>query len=555
MPQPLTDFRVYGKPSESELAALAEADRFREALVKLFHQRHRAEIDLRNELFPELLEALAASNRLSILIADCRTRIKTLHSKERDRNALTQPLRDELAGLQAERRQMNAKARDARAAWTAHRRAFKAWWKGLCEWKHVKSLAKRRDLYAASEPPAEVVKYAAFFKRFDLAKRDLASEFADKVHSATRTEIEEATKPKRGKDGPGTLYEYARPPRPKPWRKLILQFGGGLPYDAALAGEHRQLVLAIKYINHHEQRSDETVYRVRQQIGTRAAPCLVEYQFKAHREFPKGCTLQRWSLVIRGDKRYVIPLLKESLSKPQGDGLLTYKLAWTPRREGVLICEFRGAHVHEELILPWPLLERRMALADAEAIVDKAANEALTERGRMPLPGQRQGLDALIRYVEGFPDDLAAANLLENLNDRRELGKRISQRAARSIEDIYKVVAARVCRQHAIVRHDRIDLAKRKLYDERDLLAQNAPGRTARVLLHAAAPGKLRLWIKTYGLAVASDEESAASPAENTLAASSDLFTTWLKKLGEKTGAKPNRPNRRSRGRTLTKAS
>src|SRR5690606_8705131 len=120
--------------------------------------------------------------------------------------------------------------------------------------------------------------------------------------------------------------------------------------------------------------------------------------------------IQRWSLVCRQRgprvRRYAIPVFAGlEVEKPKGQGLLTYDITWTRRRNGVRVCTFRGEHVNEELLLPHWLLEKRLAMRTAQAQCDALANSILERRGisSSKQPGELQGVAAMEKYCADNP--------------------------------------------------------------------------------------------------------------------------------------------------------
>ena len=527
--QALATFGVYRRASADELAVLELANEFRQRLCALQHAKYCAEVDYRNAHYPNLYAALVRSEQLYFRIAELERRIKAHHSEVRDRNAVPEELRAE---LETARRQRQA----ARAIVTAERREysdflkrFRAAWKTAADWKNVKSLAKRRAAYAALTLPDEVREYAELFIKHDLLIRELGIEYQSRgLHSAIRAEIVEATKPKFGKTGPGTRYEYHRSPRCQPWQKITLQFAGGLTVSDAIAGKNPSL--RLRQVGEKVLASrTHTFYRVTQQIGTTAEPRTIEYDFKAHRPLPPDAIIQRWTLAVReSGKREVIPIVKHDFAKPQGTGIVAYKLSWTRRKAGVEVCRFWGSQVNERVIIPQATIDQRLAMATARARADLQANALLAERGATPPPNRRQGVAALSDWVANHPEDNAAVNLLFDCNRDLAFANQQSRRAQRRIEKIYETIASRVCRLHGTIVHDPIPLDKIKLYDGRDLLREDRLPLKSRTYLHAVAPGKLRALLKGYGLA-----SGDVAPPEPNDARETDVFTSYVTSLGQ----------------------
>lgn len=550
----LATFGVYCTPSGDELAILDLADQFRREYCAIMQERHERTINIRNDRFPELFAALCESERLYFAIGRLELEIKAHHSEVRDRNAVTPAQQAELAALRERRKQQLEAVKAGRAKWSDYLKRFRACLKASADSdtrKAIKTLEKRRELYESLEWPEEFADYAAMWLDTDLRMRELGREYQDLgLHSSIRAEIVDASQQKLGKDKPGIRYRYGRKPEPRPWTKLTLQIPGGLSWDEALAGTSALSVEPL-YTNHLPD-GPETVYRVRQQIGTKDHPAVAEYTTKLHREVPPGARIQRWTLVVRGRRRSCIPIFADLPDTAQGsdcDGensSLAYRLSWTRCKGGLLVATFMSRHVNERLILPEWLVVNRMAVADEQARCDLEANEWLARQGAVPQPGKRQGMAALEAWIEDR-NNPAGANVLHSLACRMARARKTASKAAGCIEKIYETVAARMARLHDSVVIPKVDLKQMKRYDTRDLLQEDKVPRKSREYMHAAAPGKLHALLKRR-LPPASDEvaDEIQAPSRST-----DVFTSWVKSLAVKTGTKPNRPNRRSQHDTL----
>lgn len=540
MTQAIATFGVYGQPSDDERAVLDLADEYRRELCLLYQQQHNETVDLRDKLYPGLFAAMVESERLYAEIHDLEKAIKAEHSEARDRNAISDEQREHLESLRLARKQAQAEIVSQKKPWLAMLKEFRAVLREAADWKNVKSLAKRRVAYASLAWPAHLADYAEMWLRIDLDRRELGERYqAAGLHSAIRAEIVEASQPKLGKDKPGIRYRYGHQPNPRPWEKLPLHIPGGLTLADAIAGQSRSLRLTAIYAN-HPAGGMETVYEVRQQIGTADWPRMIAYRMKLDKEVPLSAQINRWSLVVRGRKRFVVPTATAmDFSKPIGKGLLTYDLTWTVRKSGVQVCEFVGEHVHERLILPTWLVEKRMAVSAAQTACDNAANEFLEQRGiaRSKSPGSLHGVEALADFCGMHPQDNAAANKLYDFQRRLKRAHKDAASAIGCIEKIYETVAKRVCCLHSELAADPLNLAKVKRYDKRDLLREDVLPKPSRELLHAVAPGKLSALLKRYGLASAEVPEGFPGTARSK--PTTDVFTSWIASIGVKTGTKP----------------
>jgi len=540
--QAIGTFGVYGKPSDDEIEALALADEYREALVSLLHERHRAMIDYRNDQFPELYAAMVRLESIKAAIWTVEQEIKELHSKVRDRNAVTVDQELRLTDLRSARTAANRLYLELRKPWFDLQKAFREHMKSLEDWKQVKSLSVRKAKYAAIEWPDELTEYAAIWISYDLRQRDLGIAFHQRgLHYTIRGEINAASKPKLSKTGPGMRYEYHRTPREQPWANITLQIPGGLTVRDAIAGKCQSLLLSPKYVNHKASRT-HTVYDVSHRIGTKDGQRTIEYTVKFHRELRLDAIIQRWTLKIVGNKRQCIPILKKhGLSKPTGAGLLTYDLTWRVCESGIQVCHFVGAHVNERLIIPTWLMARRLKLHATQKRVDEKSNEFLASRGATPEAGQRQGLAALEVYCDENPNDRLAANNLFDWSKRIARSERMRTKAIRTIEKLYETIVSRVCSTHSEITHDEIDLAKLKRYDTRDLLRHDPIPKKSREYLQAVAPGKLKALLRGYGLASGEVVDDFLGAARET-----DVFTSYVASLHIATGTKHNSECHRS---------
>lgn len=562
MTQALGTFGVRGRIAEDAHEVLAIAEEYRVALCALYQERHERTIDLRNERFPALWNALVEWESAKARCAALENEIKAHHAKIRDRNAVKVDQRGDLEAARAARASALEMVKAGRAQWAATLTAWRRWFGAQADWKNVKALAKRRVAYAAMRFPtgaadlatvidpakldASLVDFAALetYGRLDmecdLRERELSAEYQSRgLASGIRGEIDEASAPKLSKNGTGTRYVYGRPPDVRPWRKLTIQFVGGLSLDAAQEGTSQFR------LTHEGGR----MWRVQQQIGTASNPRLISYRVNMHRPFPPGTRLQRWSLCVTGEpvvlvnkigvqrevirhRATVIPIVAANLDKPVGSGVLHCRLSW--RRVpggGVQVAEFRGPHVSEKLILPAWLVEKRMEAKATLAGCDSEANEFLALLGERPQPRRRQGVVALRQYCFTHPDDAQARSLLDSMVLEVHRARRETKRAIRCIEKVYETVSYRVCRLHGELALKETDLEKKKRYDKRNLLAQDAPPEPVRELMHAVAPGKLKAMLEGYGL-LASDEVVDWDAGDARGGRSTDVFSSWVDSLG-----------------------
>lgn len=545
--QALAQFGVYGRAGHQELAVLALANQYRIELCDLYHEQHRATLDLREKQFPGLFAAMVRRETIGAKIFAVEREIKAHHSEVRDRNVVPFELAERLRDLRIERALATAEAARLKAEWVTMLREAKKNLGDADVRKNTKTLAARKALYAKIRWPDRLIEYGLLYIEFDLKRRQLREKYQSLgLHYAIRGEIDAASKPKLTKDGPGMRYIYHRQPEPRPWEKLTQQFGsGGLAVGDALAGTPQFSLMPI-YSN-HPAGGDETVYLVRHQIGTRSHPQMIEYRTKLHRPLPNDAMIQRWTLLVRPNgRRECVPIISGvDFSKPTGSGTFAYDLSWTALRHGVRVCRFWGEHVNETLVLPQWLVDRRMAVKEAQQLADNESNDMLEQRGiaRSKRAGPRTlfGTAALAEFCGARPEDTAARNVLDLLRRDLDRAARIADRARRCIESIYETVARRVCSLHSEIVPDKIMLTRIKRYDTRDLLCSDVLPERSREILFAVAPGKLRALLDGYGLA--SVEVPPPSPV---VARETDLFTTYVDSLGRKTGRKPNARCRRS---------
>lgn len=563
MTQALGTFGVYGRPGDAEIEILTLADQYREKLCHIQWDRHRAITDLRNAAFPDLFSAMAEMEAVSASIWIVEKDIKAHHSDVRDRNAVMLHQRNDLESLRIHRKQLQSQVSTLRKRWVDVLRARAMHWKTLADWKDVKSLSAREELYSLIDWPSDSATYAALDTAgkltgpvdptvveqlgrlemdFDLRLRRLSAEYQSLgLHSAIRAEIVESSEPKLKKDGPGMRYEYGRKPDPKPWEKLSLHFPQGLKFADCLSGKCKSLSFSPVYTQHKASRS-HTVYRVRQQIGTADKPRVIEYRVKMTRELRDEDTIHRFSLVVRPNgKREMIPIVKRDIEKPTGTGTFAFDLSWRRAPSGIQVCHFLGEHVNERLILPQWLIDRRLAVTAAQERCDREANELLESLGSPPQPDERQGVAALETFVATHPAATGAGNTLDDLTAELSRARRMMQRAVRCIEKIYETAAYRVCSRHAGVVADPIDLQTVKRYDTRDLLRYDPLPSKSREYLAAVSPGKLSALLTHYGLASVD-----VLPKNLEVARESDLFTSYVQSMAVATGPKLNAMTNRS---------
>lgn len=530
----LDRYAVRGRVPQEALDVLSLADEFRVNYCARQQLRHDAFINLRNDLFPSLLPSLERHERAKARVTRLEQEIKSHHSEKRDRNAVTPEQEEHLRDARSERKESKAAAKDAQKPWFDLQKQFREQWKVMADWKNVKSLEKRRAMYADISLAGDVARYADLWMEHDLAERELFVEYQLRgLHSAIRAEIVESSKPKTSRTSPGMRYRYGRRPEPESWEKLTIQFAGGL----TLAEAHDGMP---GFTLEPEERSD--MLRVHQQIGTAAKPERIAYRIRVHRPIPADAVLQRWTLRVTREQQthhmkdgsvrevervrgFAVPIAKTcDRDKPLGSGVLHYDLSWSVCEGGVNVCRFWSDHVNEFLVVPAWLLAARMAVTPEQAEIDERCNRFLAERGATTSGKKLQGLSALEEFADKWTSDVGAANLLDECNLRMWRAKRRSKRAERRIEHLYKNVVRRVCCLHDKIVHDKLDLAWAARYATRDLLVVDEIPRESRAIRQAIAPGKLRLYMQQYGLD-ASDEVRDPPPA---LTRETDVFTSYV---------------------------
>lgn len=554
----------YDEPlDEQQTAALELANEFRQRQCALQQERHERSINLRNDLFPTILALSITYHSIRARIVEIEKAINKHHSDVRDRNAVTEEQRATLVSLRAERDATLKAISAARQPWKQLFKDFSEWWANIPDperpeccwrinWKSVKTLAVRRQLYAGvALPDGPIGRYAALWIELDLRERELEQEYAGRIHSSTRAAIKEASVIKLTRTAPGMRYCYGQAPEPTKWRQLCLNFdGGGLSLADALAGRSRQLRLTRLYSN-NKASGEETLYEVEQQIGTSANPHVLTYRMKWHREYPMSVKIRQWYLNVLPDgTRYVVPTCSGvPFRTSRGSDSFTYELLWYPVPGGIEVGRFVGASVCESLVLPHWLVGRIFRVDVLQAEFDNRANAFLKSRGVVPQPQAdgkkpRQGVKALEVYLDANPQDAGATNLLYSFDKPLYLAREDAARASRCIEKIYETVANRVCALHAQVLHDDLDLAHEARYRTRDLLRPDLSSDESKRRRQAVAPGKLRECIEKRGLtAAASGWVPVSLPAD---ARNTDIFTSYVQSLGVATGRKQSQPRYRS---------
>lgn len=575
-------YGVLAEAGERERYLLTLADEYRLALFGSYLAEHRETQAFRAQLLPDLADAERRLELVGAVIHYWETQIKATHSEVRDRNAVTDEQREQLAAARERRREYARRARKGRAKWKAFFAAYRAAWKAHADWKNVKSIEKRAvevrridwaaslaaaestargEIDAAEDAAAEKSRRrydavdwnvdAGLLQEFadiviprDMERRHLSRAYQDRgLNSGTRGEIDAATRPKIAKDGPGIRYKSTWTDPPKPWRKLVVQFAGGLRVGDALAGRSKALTLSP----HRRENS----MRFAQQIGTQKLPQTATGVFRAHRPLREDDVIQRWALVIeqRPDdtadgywKRTVHVTVARNLPpKSGGKDVLGCRLSWTRRKAGVEVARFWSATVNESLILPNWLLENRMRLHDVQAVCDHAANEALKRLGRDVR--KSSGVSALGDALHDGAGDDEARRLHERLTRAVRRAKHQTRWATNAIRKIYETVAARLAATHgAAWGLDALDLRRLKQYATRDLLKEDRIPLRSRTLLAAVAPGKLKAAIQAA--LPASDEEPPEPPGD---ARKSDIFTSYVASLGPRGGRQSRCGKDRSR--------
>lgn len=580
-------FGVYCEAGRPERDVLELADEYRLGLCQHHWQELRETTAFRNRLVPGIERLEWQLDAVGLVIWTIERDIKRHHSDVRDRNAVTDEQREALAAARERRQGYSAALREKRERWAAFLATYKASWNQLADWKNVKSLERREEMYrdpdwgralddarrtleaAANDEsldprereaarkryekcdwsvsPALLAEYGAIVMPHDLARRQLSREYQDRgLHSGIRGEIDPASRPKRGKDGPGIRYNCKAFEPPAPWRKLVVQFPGGLTVADAAAGRSRMLRI--------ERGENPRIVRVYQRITGGASPVEIDYLVKVHRTLRLDDVIMRWALVIdqRQDrtpdgywKRTAHVTLQHDLpSKHQAGGPPLYcRLRWTVRRAGVEVAEFWSERVHERLILPHWLVDRRILLAETQAAVDRRANDLLEQHGVTVSGRQSTGLAALQDHLREHPDEELQRNL-GFLERRVHRARQVQRWSISTITKIYETVAYRLAAIHGAVWIKPLDLATVKRYNTRDLLREDRIPRDSRKVLAACAPGRLK--DRLLKAMPASDE---AEPPEPDAARGSDVFTSYVALLGARGGCWSRSGSRRSHGR------
>jgi len=582
----LASFGVYGLPTEDELAVLKLADAFREELCDQIWQEYRKEIDIRNAI-PGVFDAMVHLEHLKSFIYAIESVVKQRNAKERDRNAITV---EENLKLKAARSELES-------AEKLKKEKLKGWWdlkKSFSKWlgesgqarKNAKTLESRKAILGNLACPTEFKPLFDLYLFSDSGRRGLSDKYqALGLHSSIRAEIVVASEIKIKKDAPGIRYFYDRKPSPQPWTKIVLQISGGLKVSEALDGT-ATLKLTPIYTN-HKKSGDETIYEVQQQIGTRQHPRLLTYSVKLHRSLKQHATIQRWSLVVRQNKRLVIPIVTDmDFSKPAGQGVFAYDLGWRVTNEGVQIAQFFGTHVNETLILPNWLVAARMSYKEFQSKWDAEANTRLKVTG---YTGKVTGVAGVYEFLKRH-DDLSMRNWMDDCEYHARAAHTLQKRAERTIVKIYELVSSRVCRLHDTIVPDSIDIAKLIRSKTRDLTRPDDIASSTRERRQCLAPGKLQALLLGYGLKTllvdcagesnvclncgannptSRDKKRKCRKCKHTwdrdegavlvrlaradmldpnldTSRNTDLFSTYVKSLGVKTGPKTNKPNHRS---------
>lgn len=563
-------FGILAEAGRDERTLLLLAGSYRLALYQSHLAEHRARIEFRNEQFPDLWNALIEWERWKAECYRIEERIKAYHSEVRNRNAVRPEDEESLREARECRQAAYTHVRSGRKLWSRFLATYKAAFHAAGTWKNVKTLGRReaqyRDLdwakllseaqrrkqadidaadseadrekmqkrYDAVEwgtDPDLLAEYAAIVLHHDLERRKLSREYQGRgLSSGTRGEIDAATKPKLSKSGPGTRYAYhaGRRDLPKPWRKLVLQFAGGLNVADALSGRSKQLRMRP-----HPRKNS---YRVTQQLGTKDDPCEVEYVLRAHRPLLPGDVIQRWSLVIeqraddtddgRWRREAHVTLQRDLPPKSKGTAILNCRLRWTRRSAGIEVAEFTSPQVNESLVIPNWLLDRRLIASQTQAVLDGRANQLLTDRG---VDGR--GLESLNDWIRKTDGDDETLRFARKARRRMRRARNIERWSIRTIESIYRTVVYRLAARHGTLQLAELDLAESARYDTRDLLKEDKLPKASRTLRQAVAPGKLKAWLQSA--LPASGEVSGELPG---VARNSDVFTSYVASLGPKGG-------------------
>jgi hypothetical protein len=506
--QCLAKFGVFKKPGDTEREILDLATEFKEALAESHWREYRDTIEFSYEYVPALFPAMVEAQRLGLLIADCEQQIKAENIKQRTRNSKT-PLRETLKSLKNQKTAAWGRVKELRKVFYTLQKQFhtaRTEFKPPAKdglWKNVKTLKTREAAYEAllDSLTGDVKRYGQMWVAFDLERRRLGEKYQQLgLHSDIRIEIVDSVEPKLPTtDGPGTVYEYNRPPEIEPVRKLTIQLkGGGKTLAELLAGKESQLRLELvsERVKGRERRV-ETIYCVRQVIGNSHKPLVLKYEFKCHKEFPRDAIIKRWSLCCdEHGKRYVTPIIDADHSKKTGQGYVAFDLGYREHENGLKVAYLLGDNIHEEIVLPGWLVNRFRSADLMQSEMDLKANVFLSKRG---IECQGKNPIKVIEKLAMDPTETAAQNFMDEYRLHESRRVKMWQAAIRARQNIYEHAVECVRRRHSHVILDAIEIKKLQQRKKVDDTGRELP-QAVRNNRQIAAIGTLFALFKKSGL-------------------------------------------------------
>lgn len=530
-------------PGVQKLNALSV--QYKADLIDVYHAQHVAEIDLRNEFFPELYAACVAHQasrsrwiELDRAISKQSSAIGYLKKLKKDAKESGTVLADydERAGeastekkaLVDARNKYKAETVDAlyadvvakRRVFNDRKAAFFAARKAVSDQLKAEGVGPNSSRRKEARWPT----YAAgsFEARFEEIRAT-----ADAGHKALRNKyqklgLHEGTRGKIDKDVKDikdTGLEYR--PRMKPVKSdsFVLQFKkqkgrcftlADLVIDKAAKWESgRWSFLVLKYLGHGQgKRDDSYLYAVRQNIGTAKRPVYIEYQLMMHRRIPENAELAKWTLRLNGGRPYVSPIFDHAgMPRKTGNCVFTcdYSFGRLDDDGNLVVCYLLGDHINEELILPAWLVAKFEACAQIDEWLAGEAKKFFEALGKKTKGCAIRAIYGLIakyeNHGEGDVHDYnRAVKWIAWYHSEKAQREKLFSQAARARDNIYLTAAARVARLHSHWIDDPMNIAEGKRKQSRDKAVPDVLPDIVRSRAFYAAPGKIRKAFRKKGL-------------------------------------------------------
>lgn len=334
----------------------------------------------------------------------------------------------------------------------------------------------------------------AMFEKFYSDQKELSARYQKLgLHSTIRAEILDAIADMTFTCDPLKPGDIA------PHSSLSVQIkaksGHSAPtFDELMAGSYG---LAIQYVGSGTGKNNDChLYHIRQDVGTRDVPRVAEYDMLLHRPIPANASMQRWTLVL-GEKPYVTVMIGKTVVACESKTSYVTNDYSTGRQVaggGLLVCHFLGEHINEPVYLPGWLVEKFQRVDELDEMLAESAGDLLKSLG---LSERDHKITTIRNSSSQFSE---CADWLSRFDRTWNARNKMLKQARGCRDAIFHTVAARVSKLHTHLIEDPIDLAELKRNKTRDRRRDHDLSDRNRRNFQIAAPGELRRILRETNL-------------------------------------------------------